>query len=333
MAMVPRDAVAVNAEVRRLFARESAYLSLLFHGNDHTRHEMWMSRPEAEWVQLLAEAVRRIGAFERKEGLMVDRVMDAPHALISRESFGPMGRVGLEAALVSPALAGMYSAQSGWPLAVGCRAVDAPLDGVGVLPRIPLSRHWRSDVVVAGFLRQPIIVAGHHQDAAHGLDFLEEYARWVNRFDGVQWVRPGSMVRGHYESRRDGSSLQVRLGARQVELEIPEGVGEVLVERPWPRGEEERLEIRWAETGRSGALAPVVGSRVEIPQDRKGTSRAVLVSTAANALDPERVSAPRSRVWPLARRVLAEVRDRVFPYVPSGLRRRPPAFEVALDGE
>ena len=35
------------------------------------------------------------------------------------------------------------------------------------------------------------------------------------------------------------------------------------------------------------------------------------------------------QAWPVLRRFIAEARDRVFPYVPASIRRRPPAYRAA----
>lgn len=326
IATVPFDAWWGHDRVIELLRRQEARVSLVMHGNDHTHHEMWESRPAGEWTAVLAQALRRVQAFERRHGLAFARVMEAPHALLSGEAFGPMARLGFEGSLYTPALAKVFSREFQWPVTLGSVAMDRPPEGVAALPRMALSANWRVDLMLSEFLRQPLILAGHHQDVAEGLGFLEDFAARVNRWGGVQWGDPGRLARSTYESLREGGCWRVRMGGRVVECTVPAGVSEVRIERPWSVAEDGPLRVSGLN---GGVMTPEFSGEVAVVPvraDHAGPVRLRLESPLARPVDPMRVAAPRRRVWPLVRKLLVEARDRSFPYRPASLRRRKPAF-------
>src|SRR5207248_11258624 len=97
----------------------------------------------------------------------------------------------------------------------------------------------------------------------------------------------------------DGARLEVRLFSRRAEVDIPEGVDELVVELPPGHGDPER-EKR------------LVDGRV------RGGETVQLALERDDAVDVSAVPSPPWRPWPLVRRALTEGRDRIQPLARRG---------------
>ncbi len=97
LAMIPLDAWFAHPATTRLLRARPRALSLLVHGNDHTGGELGRPATEAEGVALAAQALRRIGAFERRFKLPVARVMAPPHEACSEATVRGLARCGFHA--------------------------------------------------------------------------------------------------------------------------------------------------------------------------------------------------------------------------------------------
>jgi len=73
-----------------------------------------------------------------------------------------------------------------------------------VIPRIPLTSS-DADLALRAFLGHPLIVYGHHEDVAAGLEPLADVAARVNRLGDVRWDA----------GRRDRALERGRLGRRR----------------------------------------------------------------------------------------------------------------------
>ena len=83
----------------------------------------------------------------------------------------------------------------------------------------------RDDLVLRSFLAQPLILYAHHLDLAMGLDVLGEAAAFVNQEEGVRWGPSSDIARSSFVTRHDGTILRVRIYARRIELDVPDGRG------------------------------------------------------------------------------------------------------------
>ena len=314
-ATVPLDAWFVHRPVAQLFGERKRVLSLLIHGNNHTREELARPRPDQRAYALLAQALRRAATLEERSGVAVSRVMVAPHGLCSEQMMRAMLRTGYQ---------GLCHAW-GSP-----RAIDRPLadwepaeiraGGLPVFPRLPMTAP-RDDLVLRSFLGQPLILYGHHGDLADGVGVLDEAAAFVNREHGVVWGSLTDIARSRYVTRRDGKALRVRVFTREAKLDVPAGVEKVIVELPRTHGEPER-EIVTLTTARDSAGSGFPnGVSGPFPIAEPGAVRISLART--DALDPSRVSPPRPRLQPIVRRAAAECRDRLAPIVPKLTRGAP----------
>ena len=192
VATIPLDAWLVHPGVADLFRDRRKVLSLLLHGNDHTREELNQRRTDEEAVAILAQALRRVEALERRSQLRLSRLMVAPHGLCSEQMMRAMMLSGFEG--LCYAWASPRSADR--PLA-GWEPADLLAGGLPVFPRLPL-RNSRDDLVLRSFLGQPLIVYAHHQDFVDGVDLLVETAAFINREPAVRWGSAEGLARSSY---------------------------------------------------------------------------------------------------------------------------------------
>ena len=207
MAMIPLDARFPHARAVATFRARADRLSLAIHGNDHLKRELIQPPDLPHALPLAAQAVRRVAQFERRTRLSVDRIMVPPHGLCSRVVADALGVLGYDAlCAIHPypwteraprddLLAG-WGPVSSWPDA---RAFS----------RFPLTCS-AAEVALRAFLGQPLILYGHHDDLADGLEPLVDAARNVNRLGDVEWKSLGAIAATSYDLRVDGSTAIVQ---------------------------------------------------------------------------------------------------------------------------
>ncbi|MCC7377007.1 MAG: hypothetical protein IT581_20270 [Verrucomicrobiales bacterium] len=317
LAMIPMDMEHASPEAVGVVKEFGDALSLLIHGNDHLDHELGSRLPLAEAQSMLAQALARTARFERRFGVEVPRVMEAPHGLYDAEMLQCLSEAGFNAALITPVHLTSHNTSVGWPLDVGLRSCDCLPGGLGFIPRIRMSSSWSAEALLAVYLDQPVLIAGHHQDAARGLDFLRELSELLRGVPGLRWDSVGGLARMNYLQRTAGTRLEVRAFSRWIDVVVPEGAEEVKLEPSWecaggpvPLRFRRQSETEWTQVvmeprGSSGheAVVKVAGARrIEFhcpSRPHPGT-----------ASIPER----SSRLWPLIRRRMTEARDRSRPW-------------------
>jgi hypothetical protein len=318
MAMIPLDAGRPHPPTAELFRRRADRLSLIVHGNDHTKGELLATADDGAAQTIAAQAVRRIQRFEQRARVEVDRVMAPPHGLCSQPMTRALGAVGFDALTAIHPLPWTETPPAD-PLLAGWRAADF-VAGCPVVPRIPLGSS-AADIGLRAFLDHPLIVYGHHEDVAGGLDALAETAAIVNRLGDVRWMSVGEIVTSNAERRRDGDRLSVRPFARRVIVPVEPDVASVAVGEPQDsidgtalRGIHVRdladpnAPGRTAAFGDAVALAPGADRRLEITLH------------GAADVEPGLVPPPAWRPWPKLRRVATEIRDRAIAQTGSGAR-------------
>jgi hypothetical protein len=308
-ATVPLDAWLVHRGAARLFREHRDRISLLFHGNDHLKRELGRERTGPETRAMLAQARRRIARLERQAGVEVDRVMAPPHGACSLETMRTLPAVGFEAACVSRPYPWLDGPPPERPLAAW-HAATMVAAGTPVVPRIPIA-DARGELPLRAFLDQPLVVYGHHQDVAGGLEPFAELAGLINAFGDVRWTGVTAISRSNYSTRIEGGELVVGALARRVDVEVPAGVEALRVELAAPEESPAWREVVVDGTRRELRDAGSVWSSEAVPV-RPGARVGVEVPVPA-PIDPHDVARPRGGPWPLARRVLVEARDRIEP--------------------
>lgn len=310
LATVPLDTrFAHRAAVRAVQGSDGA-ISLVVHGNDHNGGELGRQQTEAEGLALAAQALRRIGAFERRTGIDVDRVMVPPHEECSEAMMAGLLRSGFDAITMTRPFPWLARPPRTWlarPEGTDALVGWHPADFAGTMPvllRHPLLTRDAPELVLRAFLDQPLILYGHHGDLADGgLDVLASAVEDVNRLRETRWCSLGEIVAGSFETRLQGPLLGVRPLTRRALVKIPAAVEQLVVELPDAHSApaNERLSVagQAAQIGVPIAVAP--GATVE------------LELRAGNRVDIGTVPAPRFQAAALARRALGEGRDRLLP--------------------
>ncbi len=311
VAMVPLDGWLVHPGAARLFRDGAAHLSLCVHGNDHAGPELGKDRSEAEALALADQALRRVTAFERRARVPVSRVMVPPHERLSEPMARALTACGYDALCTTrPYPWAAPSAGHPWlsrPDAAGPLTGWGPADvvagGLPVMLRCGFT-HPREELVLRAYLGQPLIVYGHHDDLCDGFGLLAEVAAAISQLGDVHWTSLGGIAQGGAETRREGAVMSVRPLARRVRIVVPDGVRELRVEPPeglaaGRGGIEVRATGGATSHAASGAPVPVIAGEVEL----------TLAAPAVAA--PPHAAASRLRVWPVARRLAGEGRDRL----------------------
>jgi hypothetical protein len=308
IATVPLDGWLAHRGCARLF-RESRQLSLLVHGNDHSWCELGEARTDRAALAIVAQALRRIHRLERRSGLSVARVMAPPHGRCSFEVFQALRRTGYAAACISRPYPWLERPPGDRVLAQW--EIADVVSGLPVLPRYSLTMS-REDIPLRAFLGQPLILYGHHEDLAGGAELLDGIAAEINRIGEVRWGDLASIARSSHLTRRDGDLLRVRMYTREADLELPPGVRGLAVELAGGVHGDVQTGDSVVLISDSSRRTAALGETVALD----GEDRPLRVRlTATDAIAVEAVPAPRWRLWPRARRVLVESRDRLTPAI------------------
>lgn len=306
IAMIPLDARRPSAKAVATFRERPDRLSIVMHGNDHVRRELMQPLEPPEALALGAQALRRIARFERDSGMSVQRIMMPPHGLCSHNVVRALGQLGYEAVCaIHPAP--WTEDPPADQLLAGWSPVEF-LDGCAILPRFPLVVR-PTEIALRAFLNQPLVLYGHHEDVAGGMDDLAAAAARVNAVGDVRWCSISEMAHDSHEVARDGSLLRVRPWARLLRVAVPEDVDEVVVESP--PGASTGMS-GWTVAGRTGAGPLPFGE----PHPVNGSSQLALRLVPHHTVEPRTVRSPRHRTWPAMRRRVTEMRDRLAPMLP-----------------
>lgn len=311
MAMIPLDAGRPHRATVSLFAERRDRLSLVVHGNDHVKRELLALTDAGSALAMAAQAMRRIERFERRSGLRVDRVMMPPHGLCSEDVSRALAAVGFDALSAIHPLPWTERPPAS-PLLAAWRPAEF-VGGCAVIPRIPLTSTI-ADIALRAFLDHPMVIYGHHEDLAGGLEPLAEAAERVNRLGDVEWTSVGEIALSNYAQRSAGDGVEVEVEPYSCRLRVRPAAGArtLAVREPQPaRG---ALEIR----GWSIGNGPVRSFGAEAPLAQDGALEVRLHS--ARATDPGAVAAPAWRPWPKLRRAGTEMRDRALPLRPARAR-------------
>jgi hypothetical protein len=261
-------------------------------------------------LALAAQAMRRMDRLEAGHRIQFQRIMEAPHAAIAYEMFEHLLALGYEATLATPELLVRHNPHIQWPATLGADRTEMLGGGLPVIPRIRISPEWRNEVLLAAFLRKPIVLVGHHIDAVNDLELLAEFASVVNSLDGVTWASVQEIARSNYKTLRREDALNIKAYSRRFYVTPAEGVEALFIHRPWLRGEADEMLI--VKSG-DREIFRGVGSGVIGPIPVSAQGMLEIFSPPANAIDYRTVEAPKASYWPMVRKVLTEMRDRTAP--------------------
>jgi hypothetical protein len=216
-ATIPLDTWFTHRGAAEIFHNQHHRLSLLVHGNNHTKRELARPYTEVERIGLLRQAIRRIERLERRSGLAVSRVMVPPHGACSEEMLAALPVCGFAAACISHGSLRAHNKARSWTKTLGFLPSEL-IRGCPVLPRWGVTGDLKNTILLAAFLKQAIILRGHHQDLKDGPELLDDLARFINGLGSVAWLNMTAMTRSNYPSQArqtvevNGSILKPNVG-------------------------------------------------------------------------------------------------------------------------
>jgi hypothetical protein len=312
VATIPLDLLLPGRGGLSVFRAFRSELSLVVHGNDHVRLELERCRSASEAERLILSAVARVKRFERRTQIRIDRVMCPPHGGCSPETLAALfkcGFLGLAASRPFPWEG--FADQRRWRLG-GWLPAQLAGGGLPVIPRYSLSRNL-DDLVFRALLGQPLILYFHHGDLRNGLDQLRAAAARVAGLGDVKWMSLASISRGNALCREEDGIATVTLYSRDVRIprpaaptvrvEVPRGIGAGDLVKLVVDGENHDVQA-----GTDGAAS------ITLANSRTSDELRIQIS-APGHLSAATIRDWRPRAWPLARRAMAETRDRALPLI------------------
>ena len=310
-ATVPLDAWSSHSRTVSLFKENTEYLSLLIHGNDHTRDELGQIRTAGGYLRLVGQSLRRIEKFELVTGLHVDRVMVPPHEALAEAVLTAMLSIGFEGVSLSQWSLRYWNPNREWPSTFGLEIAEITDGDFPVLARYSLSEACEGPIVISAFLGSPIILSEHHKAAASGLELLSGAAKVVNSLGEVCWCGTEAMLRSNYLHRQKNTTLLIQPYSCRIELRVPDGISSLALSTSKGTSNTRATEFIWIRkrsgtriaTGHvqdDGCINVVPGETIE------------LISRNLATVDHRKLEMPRFSAWALSRRVICEMRDRLL---------------------
>jgi hypothetical protein len=301
-ATIPLDSWFTHKATAEVFKQSRNRLSLIVHGNNHTWKELARNYSARARECLLAQTIQRVERIERKAGIRVCRVMVPPHGACSEDMLAALPRYGFEAACISHGSLRSHNQTSQWTRSLGYLPSEL-IQGCPVLPRWGLSGSPTNTILLAAFLRQPIILRGHHTDLKDGIEQLDQIAAFINGLGRVAWSSMTDLSRMNYLSRLDGNTFRAQPLGRKVSIQLPTGATHLIIESP--------LDCPWDSWRISGAvripLKVPTGERISVS---RMSSRPVLIEATAPPAPCFECAAKPTAFGAVLRRCLTEGRDR-----------------------
>ena len=301
-ATIPLDTWFTHKSAASLFRESANRLSLLVHGNNHTRHELAKPYSAHDRGALLDQAQRRIRRLERQGAISVSRVMVPPHGACSAEMLASLPGAGFDAACISAGSLLTHNPAEPWTALLGFRPAER-IRGCPVLPRWPFTDGTESELLVAAYLGRPMIVRGHHGDLREGLEPMIGAARFMNGLGAVHWGNISDLARSSYRLRICGSTALLQAYANTVELRLPEQVTSLVI---IPANEDSGTEHYTIATGESTRAVALPAGLFQLD----GAS--ITVTRTLPAVRTPETPRPRLLAGSIARRLLTEGRDRMM---------------------
>jgi hypothetical protein len=298
IATVPLDSWYFNRRVADIFRSKRRYLSMMMHGVNHIADELARKYSPQDALALLATGLRRIARFETRSGVQVDRVMAAPHGAFEESMADPMLRLGYEGGCVSIGSLARWNPNKQWRADLGLPMAQ-PL-GTLDFPVFHRTGTIELDIRLSAFLGHPVVIATHHHDYTANFAQIESIAKMVNDISTPKWLPIKDISRTNYLVTYHQDSLRIRPFSRKLNIPLARGVSVVTLEAS-PFGPETTIDLH-QHSNTSGPIRCAVADKVlqiSIPP--------------ADPLDYQKVHPTRLGLWPIARRILAEGRDRAKP--------------------
>ena len=312
IATIPLDGWFVHSAVGQLFRENTAHLSLLMHGNNHTKDELARSYDHGSRAKLVAQSLERTARLERISNLRVPRIMVPPHNACTTPMADELLRQGFEAVCMSHEFLRRFNSTTEWSASFGLEPAEFLSRGLPVLPRFRLSDSGTGAPILAALAGQPIIPSGHHQDLADELRLVEKTSETINRLGEVKWCNLAEIARTNYKHRVSGGTLQIKMYSRRIRANVPAEVDRVQVYRAWKEEGDSNVALEQRLDGEPWIRCD--GGEILLPQQNGRARMLELRPIAQASVVPPNIPALSLHPWGIVRRLLTEVRDRCYFY-------------------
>lgn len=311
-ATIPLDQYYINANAAQIFRGNSRELSLLIHGNDHTYRELGRELKPSQSLAKIAKAVRRIKHFEKRSGICVSRVIAPPHGAFTFSMARCCAAQGIEAACVSWGSLWSSNPDENSTRLLGADAI-AIIESLPIIPRFRLARESQNHILLAMYLEQPLVLAGHHWDVADGFSVLSELSEFMNGIGEIKWLDMSAIARSNLWWCHHEDVLYVRPFSRYFEVNIPEGTSLISIHAPWVDVSSKAKAVLSLSNGSvldlvridNGSLLIAIPPGAVLPQKL----RVQIQQLGANMPIGRNLFSPAA----LVRRIITESRDRIMP--------------------
>lgn len=300
-ATIPLDTWYTHRSTAEIFKQNPDAISLLVHGNNHSKNELARQHLASDRTALVSQALERIVKLEQSSGIEVCRVMVPPHGGCSAEMLGALFQGGFEGACISAGSLMAHNPQASWISTLGFLPAEN-IEGCTVLPRAAFTGRARNAALICAYLGRPIVLRGHQDDLKNGVELLDELAGFVNGLGTVKWTKLSSLMRMSFTHRYEGHISYLTPLAPWVDFETPATAQElVITPPPWKKDGNYRINFAGGSVRvRAGESWSLVG--------REGIRIQVMHETAA--VPVKSLSAARTPASLIMRRLLTEGRDR-----------------------
>jgi hypothetical protein len=306
IATVPLDTWHFNRGAAEIFRSKRRHISMMIHGVNHVADELARKYSPDDAVALLATGLRRIATFESRSGVHVDRIVAAPHGAFEESIADPMLRLGYESACVSVGSLEHWNPAKPWRADFGLPIAQAL--GTQALPVFHRTGIMEVDVLLSAFLGHPVIIATHHWDYTSNYALVESLAKMVNDVYAPKWMPIRDISRSNFLAATQQDTLRITPFSRKLTIPLAPGITNVAIEAS-PFAPQTTIDLS-AHAVASGQLRYSLADgalQLNIPP--------------AEFIDYQKVRKARMGLWPIARRILAEGRDRAQPILRFGPAR------------
>ncbi len=91
-------------------------------------------------------------------------------------------------------------------------------------------RSAKNTILLRLYLKQAIILRGHHQDLKNGPEMLDDSARFINGLGNVEWSNMRDLCRANFQLSTNGMEAQVKPLGRKLSCSLPTEVKKVLID-------------------------------------------------------------------------------------------------------
>ena len=302
-ATIPLDTWLTNAATARTFRENARWISLLVHGNNHAKEELARRYSRASCTALLQQAISRIEHLEHKAQLSVSRVMVPPHGACSSEMLAHLPHCGFDSACISTGSLRFYNADKAWTKSLGFFPSEV-IEGCPVLPRWGLTGNVENNLLLAGYLGQPMILRGHHHDFRRGPGRFDELAAFINGMGDVHWSDTAGLARLNFTWRLNAGTCRLKPLGLNILFLPPAGATELIID------DLDDEKVPWQAVLPNGTVHSLMAGE-PLPLFRSNGSPVPLSRKRLRWTEP--MSKPlRPNPALVVRRLLTEARDRLL---------------------